>query len=98
LQKQIIQNTIGLLKKWWELVYSTCTISPEENEDICHMILCNFPEMKIEEINLDYKYVRDWLTKYQNKHFKNEIKKTKRVITSKETEGFFVAKFKKNID
>ncbi len=98
LQKQIIQNSIDLLKKWWELVYSTCTISPEENEDICHMILCNFPQMQIQEINFEYEFARPGLTKFQNKHFKKEIEKTIRVLPSVESEWFFLAKFKKITD
>lgn len=98
LQKQIIKNSIKLLKKWWELVYSTCTISPEENEDICHMILCNFWEMELMEINFDYEYKRPWLTKYENKFFKKELDKAVRILPSEETEWFFIAKFKKKID
>ncbi len=98
LQKQIIKNSIELLKKWWELVYSTCTISPEENEDICHMILCNYPEMEIVDIKLDYKYKREWLTKFENKFFKKDLNKSIRILPSEESEWFFVAKFKKKID
>lgn len=95
LQKQIIQNTIPLLKKWWELVYSTCTISPEENEAICHMIMCNFSEMEIVDININYKYSRNWIKNFENKIFKNEIEKSIRILPSEETEWFFIAKFKK---
>ncbi len=98
LQKQIIKNSIDLLKKWWELVYSTCTISPEENEDICHMILCNYPYMELVDIELNYKYKRNWLTKFENKFFKKELNKSVRILPSEESEWFFIAKFKKKID
>ena len=95
LQKEIIQNTIELLKDNWELVYSTCTISPEENEAIVHMILWNYPEMKLEEIRLDYKYARKWINKINDKVYRKEVEKTIRILPSAESEWFFIAKFKK---
>ena len=98
LQKQIMKNIIKSLKKWWELVYSTCTISPEENEDICHMILCNFPEIEIVDLNINYEYSRPWLVNYENKFFKKELNKSVRILPSEESEWFFIAKFKKKID
>lgn len=95
LQKEIIQNTIELLKNNWELVYSTCTISPEENEAIVHMILWNYPEMKLEEIKLEYKYERKWINKINDKVYRKEVEKTIRILPSEESEWFFIAKFKK---
>lgn len=95
LQKEIIQNTIELLKDNWELVYSTCTISPEENEAIVHMILWNYPEMKLEEIKLGYKYERKWINKINDKVYRKEVEKTARILPSEESEWFFIAKFKK---
>lgn len=95
LQKEIIQNTIELLKDNWELVYSTCTISPEENEAIVHMILWNYPEMKLEEIKLGYKYERRWINKINEKVYRKEVEKTIRILPSEESEWFFIAKFKK---
>ncbi len=95
LQKEIIQNTIQLLKNNWELVYSTCTISPEENEAIVHMILWNFPEMKLQEINLNYIYARKWINKINDKVYRKEVEKTIRILPSIESEWFFIAKFKK---
>ncbi|MDD3145355.1 MAG: RsmB/NOP family class I SAM-dependent RNA methyltransferase [Candidatus Gracilibacteria bacterium] len=95
LQKEIIKNTIPLLKDDGELVYSTCTISPEENEAIVHMILCNFPEIKIQDINIDYKYARNGIKKFGSVAYKSEVEKSIRILPSDETEGFFIAKFKK---
>ncbi|MDD2907385.1 MAG: RsmB/NOP family class I SAM-dependent RNA methyltransferase [Candidatus Gracilibacteria bacterium] len=98
LQKEIIKNTIPLLKDGGELIYSTCTISPEENEAMVHMILCGFPEMKICDISLDYEYARAGIKKYNNTVYKADVTKSIRIIPSDESEGFFIAKFKKTND
>lgn len=96
LQKQILKNVIPMLKNGWELVYSTCTISPEENEDIVHFLLCNFKDLKLEKIDFDYKFARNWLANFWKKSFKKEIANSvKRILPSLESEWFFIAKFKK---
>lgn len=95
-QKEIINSIIPLLKSSWELIYSTCTISPLENEDIVHMILSNYPEMKLIDIKLDYKYARDWILNFDKKVYKKEMLKSKRILASEESEWFFVALFRKD--
>jgi 16S rRNA C967 or C1407 C5-methylase (RsmB/RsmF family) len=40
-------------------MYSTCTLAPEENEAVVHMILSLYPELEIQDINLDYKYTKE---------------------------------------
>lgn len=93
LQKSILKNIVPMLKNWWELIYSTCTISPEENEDIVHFLLCNFPELELEKLNFDYENARDWLKSFWKKIFKKEISSSvKRILPSQESEWFFVAK------
>ena len=42
-----------MLKAGGELVYSTCTLSPQENEAIVHFILCAYPELEIMDIDLE---------------------------------------------
>lgn len=94
-QKQILEKIIPLLKINGILIYSTCTLSPEENEWICHFILSNYPELEICDIKLDYKYVRNWVKKFSKYIYRNEVTKSIRILPSEETEGFFVAKFRK---
>lgn len=96
LQKEILKNIVPSLRSGWELIYSTCTISPEENEDICHFLLCNFPELEIEKIDFDYENARNWLANFWKKIFKKEIAfSVKRILPSLESEWFFIAKFRK---
>ncbi|MFC1797908.1 hypothetical protein ACFLY2_01850 [Patescibacteria group bacterium] len=39
-------------------MYSTCTLAPEENEAVVHMLLSLYPELQIQEINIDYNNVK----------------------------------------
>ncbi len=50
LQKQILENAIRLLKVGGRLVYSTCTIEPEENVELINEIKAEHPE--IQGVNL----------------------------------------------
>ena len=47
LQKEIVTQAISMLKPDGELLYSTCTFSPEENEGMISFILENFPEIEL---------------------------------------------------
>lgn len=95
LQKNILKNSIKLLKKWWILVYSTCTISPEENEWIVHFLLSNFKELEIQDININSNYIKNWIKSFNWNIYNKNIIKSKRFLPNIESEWFFVAKFKK---
>lgn len=95
LNKQILEEAIPMLKTGGTFIFSTCTIAPEENESIVHFIMCNYPELELQETTLDYKYARPGMTSFGKSIFKPEMTKTLRVLPSEETEGFFVAKFTK---
>ena len=95
LQKEILKSIIPMLKTWWTLMYSTCTLAPEENEAVVHMILSLYPELEILDINLDYKYSKKWLKWFWKHVYRKDVQKTIRIIPSEETEWFFIAKFKK---
>lgn len=95
LQKEILISVIPLLKNGWVLVYSTCTLAPEENEWIVHFVLSNFKDLEIENIELDYKNIRRWITKFWDVVYNKNVSKSIRCLPSEETEGFFIAKFRK---
>jgi len=95
IQKSILKDNIKLLKEWGILVYSTCTLAPEENEGIVHYLLCNFPELEICDIELDYEFIKPWIRKFWKYIYTNGVEKSIRILPNKETWGFFVAKFRK---
>lgn len=95
LQKQIIKSMVDLLKDNGTLLYSTCTLAPEENEEIVHMMLSCYPELSLEPIVLEGEYFKPGLTEFNGKTYRKTLTNTLRVLPSEETEGFYIAKFRK---
>jgi NOL1/NOP2/sun family putative RNA methylase len=95
LQKSLIASAIEILKPGGELVYSTCTHAPEENEEILDFALRNF-DVKIEKKSLPLKTVSG-ISKWQDKEYLEDVKYSCRVYPQNaDTEGFFIAKIKKS--
>lgn len=95
LQKQILNSIIPMLKVWWTLMYSTCTLAPEENEAVVHMILSLYPSLQIQEINIDNKNIKQWILSFWKHVYRKDVAKSIRILPSEETEWFFIAKFKR---
>jgi 16S rRNA (cytosine967-C5)-methyltransferase len=47
-QRKILENAAKIVKPGGVVVYSTCTIEPEENEDNINWFLANHPEFKLD--------------------------------------------------
>ena len=93
-QKQILQNCSQYLKKGGELVYSTCSILKEENEDIISEFLENNKNFEIEKIDLSEN------NKIKNKEFFQRYQKDDKylqVYQNDYTDGFFICKLTKNV-
>ena len=56
---KILENSARLLKKGGRLVYSTCTLLPEENRDVCNAFLLNHSEFKSVAIDENISGFRD---------------------------------------
>ena len=83
-QAQLLKKAINILKQGKEMIYSTCSILQEENEDILDSIL-KTGKVEIVPINVD-KTIPKLPTK---------IDGTLCVCPNEEYEGFFVAKIRK---
>jgi NOL1/NOP2/sun family putative RNA methylase len=93
MQKKLLASCISILKPKGVLVYSTCTFSPEENEEVIQFALDNFP-VELEEIKLPLK-TRQGLSAWKNKSFSEQIKLCHRIYPhDNDTEGFFVARLR----
>ena len=88
LQKKLFKSAYQALKPGGELVYSTCTLNREENEEILEWAISELEGLRLECINLEIKNLVKGMS--ENK----EIEKSIKILPSKETEGFFVTRFK----
>jgi len=97
LQKILLSSAIEILKINGEIVYSTCTHAPEENEGVLDFILKKFGnKIKIEKTNLPIECVKG-IIKWDGEHYDKEVEKSCRIYPqNSNTEGFFIAKIKKN--
>ena len=95
LQKSLLASTIEILKPEGEIVYSTCTHAPEENEEVLDFALNKFKNVKIEKISLPVK-CRPGITKWLDGSYDKNVEKSSRIYPQDNyTEGFFIAKIKR---
>lgn len=92
MQLELLRELLPLLKKWWVLVYSTCTLAPEENEEVIDMILKENPWIRLEKLSFDSLETKAWITEFNWKSYDNNLSSTIRIIPSPSTEWFFIAK------
>jgi NOL1/NOP2/sun family putative RNA methylase len=94
-QKQLIETGFNLLKENGIMVYSTCSLEPEEDEGVVDFLLKKYENAKLEEIKLNITRSPP-IPEFENKSYSDEIKKCLRIWPQdNDTEGFFVAKIKK---
>ena len=95
IQKNLLEKAVELLKPNGEIVYSTCTHAPEENEEVIDFILKKFDNIKIEKISLPLK-TRKGIIKWQEKEYLKDVENSLRIYPQdNDTEGFFIAKLRK---
>ncbi len=94
-QRKLIETAYDLLKEDGTLVYSTCTLEPEENEAIISYLLDKYPAAVIEEINLKINRSEPILS-WNDVSYNEKVKNCLRIYPQdNDTEGFFVCKIKK---
>ena len=95
-QKGLINNAFKILNKGGSLVYSTCSLEPEENEGVIDFLLKRYDDAKIEKIKFKGLKTSDAILDFEGKKYNKEIRKTSRIWPQdNDTEGFFVAKIRK---
>jgi len=96
LQKSLFKSAFEQLKIGGEMIYSTCTHAPEENEEVVSEMLNEFKErIEIIDFELPIK-TRPGMTNWKNKEYNSMVKLSKRVYPhDNNTEGFFVSKFRR---
>ena len=96
IQKHLVESAWEILKIGGELVYSTCTHAPEENEEVVDFMINKFKDqIKVENINLPIK-CRSGLTSWNEQKYNKAVKLSCRIYPQdNNTEGFFIAKFRR---
>ncbi len=91
-QRQILQNAVDCLSDDGEIVYSTCSLEPEEDELNMDWATKNL-NLTIQEVDCKGD---NGLTNIFGKHLDPSITKARRIWPG-ETQGFFVCKLKRSI-
>lgn len=93
LQKNLLEAGVSVLKKGGILVYSTCSLEPEENEEVIDWALTNLP-IKLEKLELQIGTPA--LLEFEGKTFSKEVAKCIRIVPYEHnTQPFFIAKIVK---
>lgn len=95
LQKKILSQAWALLEPGGTLVYSTCTMAPEENEAVVDYLLRARPDAVIEPFSVDVSNKVPALSNWNGKQFNPAIEGCLRLKPSQDIEAFFVCKLKK---
>ncbi len=96
-QKSLIVSAIHSLKPGGTLVYSTCTMTPEENEAILTYALEAFPsQIEVEEASLKGLRAMAGVEEFEGTRFHPEVRKILRIWPFlNDTEAFTIFKIKK---
>lgn len=94
-QKKLISTALQCLKPGGLLVYSTCTLSPHENEWMVSKILKKHPEITVEDPHWDLRQL-PIATSWQDKAFDERVAKCIRPFPTSDCEPFFICRFRKN--
>lgn len=93
LQRELILAAIDCAKVGGYIVYSTCSVTPQENEAVIQYALKN---RFVQIVEMGLQIGEDGYQKFQDKRFHPDMKKTKRLYPHiHNMDGFFIAKLKK---
>jgi 16S rRNA (cytosine1407-C5)-methyltransferase len=95
-QRALLRSAVSATKPGGVIVYSTCTLSPDENEGVVDWLLKKEgTAIEVEAISVPGLPVTQPITHWKHKVFASAIAKTVRILPSSTMEGFYVAKLRK---
>lgn len=97
LQKKILLSMKKCLQENGIIVYSTCSLEPEENEAVADFAVRKL-DLSVEKINLEIpeEFLVQPILNWDGKKFDESVKNCLRVVPTEKTEGLFVCKLRKN--
>ncbi len=95
-QKGLIVAGYRALRPGGEMVYSTCTIAPEENEAVVSHLLERSPEARVLDVELPGFAMRPALAEWQGERFAEPVRLCRRIMPQdNDSEAFFLARVRK---
>lgn len=93
LQLHLLHQVASLLKKEGILVYSTCTVEPNENQEVIYKFLAEHPDFTLDKnlVSDLPKTVQDWIRDTE----RNEPGMVQILPHDFHTDGFFIARLKR---
>lgn len=91
-QRQMLRSAVSITKPGGTIVYSTCTLAPEENEAVVDWVLQKSEgAVAVEQIQLTGVPFSAGITEWEGVQFDPQVVKTARVLPDGVFEGFYVA-------
>lgn len=96
-QTHLLESAIAALKVGGQVVYSTCTLTTEENEGVLNAVLERFGSaIQIESVDDILTSPAPGITSYDGHHFDPQVSRSARLWpTNYGTAGFFAARIRK---
>jgi 16S rRNA (cytosine1407-C5)-methyltransferase len=94
-QTRMLEAAYRLLRPGGTMVYSTCTIAPEENEFPVSQILRRHSDLDVQPVGLDEPNFRPGLSTWRTDRFAPALRRALRVFPTNQFEAFFAAKLVK---
>ena len=94
-QKGILERVCEMARKGDQIVYSTCTFAPEENERVVNSILQNH-SVRLKKINIKNLTIGKGIERWKKETYDKELQKCARIWPHhNDTDGFFIARIEK---
>jgi len=95
LQQRMLVASFKRLRPAGIMVYSTCTIAPEENEAPLDHLLRHHPDARVEPIDLGIPEAMPGLARWEGREYHPDLRHALRVVPSAYMESFFVCRIRK---
>jgi len=98
LQQRMLVAAFKRLRPGGILVYSTCTIAPEENEAPVDHLLRHHPRAVVEPIELEIPGTMPGLARWEGREYHPDLRHALRVVPSPWMEAFFVCRIRRTAE
>lgn len=96
LQKALLHSAIDAVRPGGVVLYSTCTLSPAENEGVLARALKRYGErIELQELPVDLPGAIPALSAWRGKAWPAEIARARRLLPGPDGDGFFLARIRK---